>query len=149
MVEAILQVYKINQKSGKGARILACAPSNSAADLIVERLSSYVDKKDMFRMVAYQRDYASIPDKVKPYTKFDKFFDLPDAAEIAKFKVVVCTCVTAAKISSLVESTAKDFAHIFIDEAGHATEPETLVALSGLVQQYVIIFSVNYNNILL
>ena len=42
------------------------------------------------------------------------------------------TLVTAGKLASA--GFPKDhFTHLFIDEAGHATEPEAMVALSGVL----------------
>lgn len=65
MVEAILQCSK-----RPGARILACAPSNEAADLIVTGLAKWgMLAQDMLRIMSFSRDERKWPDAVKPYTK--------------------------------------------------------------------------------
>lgn len=54
LIEAILQLYRENRH----ARILACAPSNSAADHILDRLISEesvrIQKNEIFRLNAIQ-----------------------------------------------------------------------------------------------
>ena len=46
------------------------------------------------------------------------------------FSVVVVTLVTAGRLVS-AGIPKSHFSHCFIDEAGHAMEPEACVALSG------------------
>jgi len=45
--------------------ILACAPENSAADLLAERLLAHVDKSKLFRMYAASRPWDFVPQKLK------------------------------------------------------------------------------------
>ena len=62
IVEAMKQVWKHMPT----ARVLACAPSNSAADLIALRLLKHVPASQIFRMHAASRALGSIrPDDVK------------------------------------------------------------------------------------
>ncbi|KAL0376647.1 UNVERIFIED_CONTAM: putative RNA helicase SDE3 [Sesamum calycinum] len=60
LIEAILQIY--NNK--RNARILVCAPSNSAADHILERLisqkSAKIQKNEIFRLNAYTRPFEDV-----------------------------------------------------------------------------------------
>ena len=60
MVEAILQLYKYH----KNARILVCAPSNSAADYILEKLLAQQDvefrENEIFRLNASARPYEDV-----------------------------------------------------------------------------------------
>ena len=53
IVESILQIFTVIS----GSRIIACAPSNSAADLLCERLheSGIIGEGDMVRLNAFQR----------------------------------------------------------------------------------------------
>ena len=45
--------------------ILACAPENSAADLLAERLLSHIDKGKLFRMYAASRPWQLVPQTLK------------------------------------------------------------------------------------
>lgn len=46
------------------------------------------------------------------------------------FKVIVCTLTTAGRLSQ-GKINPKHFSHVFIDEAGSATESQTLIAMAG------------------
>ncbi len=45
-------------------------------------------------------------------------------------RVIVVTFVTSGRIASF-QFPAEHFSHVFLDEAGHAVEPETIVAIAG------------------
>ena len=48
------------------AHVLACAPSNAAADLLAERLLEHLpNKSSLLRMCAYSRDWISVPSSIK------------------------------------------------------------------------------------
>ena len=64
LVEAIRQVYELNPD----AHILACAPSNSAADLLAIRLAKYVPREDLMRMIAQSRAYKDVPDSIAQFS---------------------------------------------------------------------------------
>lgn len=124
MVEGIQQVLRLNPD----ARILVCAPSNSAADLLSTRLSSL--GLTLFRFYAPSRNKELIPDALIPFTHrtVDGHFSVPPLAIVQRFRVVVSTCVSAA-FAHGVGVPRGHFSHIFVDEAGQATEPEVMVAL--------------------
>lgn len=61
VVEAIKQIEK-NQAS---CHILACAPSNSAADLLCKKILHHVDEHKVFRMYASSRDPDLVPEEFK------------------------------------------------------------------------------------
>lgn len=48
-------------RADASAHILACAPSNSACDLLCERLMVYMDPHQVYRMYASRRDPKSVP----------------------------------------------------------------------------------------
>lgn len=120
VVESILQILRQIPFS----RVLACTPSNSAADLIAERLheSGQVRTTDMVRLNAAQRNQEMISECLKPYCMFGN--DLETASH---YRIVVCTCVSAGVLYSL-GIKAGHFTHVIIDEAGQATEPESLIS---------------------
>ncbi|KAJ3980519.1 P-loop containing nucleoside triphosphate hydrolase protein [Lentinula detonsa] len=130
MVEAILQVLATNPTS----RILACAPSNSAADLITSRLASArLKTTELFRAYAPSRHKDDVPISVLPHThqNHNGHFSVPAMPYMMKFRVIVTTCVSASIISG-IGMPRGHFSHIFIDEAGQATEPEVMIGIKSI-----------------
>ncbi|XP_060073459.1 putative helicase MOV-10 [Ylistrum balloti] len=70
IVEAMMQIWK----NFKKCRILACAPSNSAADLIATRLLKNIPKNDIIRLNAFSRSWEHIPSEVKRTYLIESFF---------------------------------------------------------------------------
>lgn len=122
VVEAILQILT----KLPGSRILACTPSNSAADLLAERLhkSGVLKISDMVRLNAFQRNDDNIPDSIRPYCTVGENLDI-----IVRYRILVCTCVSSGLLYSLGLKTGH-FTHVFVDESGQATEPECLIPIS-------------------
>ncbi|KAF8804655.1 RNA helicase [Phlegmacium glaucopus] len=111
------------------AKVLACAPSNSAADLIACRLQGHLGANDLFRFYAPSRFKDQAPDELLPYTCVrDGHFTVPTMARLKGFRVIVSTCVSAS-VCSNIGMARGHFTHIFIDEAGQATEPEAFVSI--------------------
>ncbi|KAJ7746485.1 P-loop containing nucleoside triphosphate hydrolase protein [Mycena maculata] len=128
MVEAIRQVLATDPH----ARILACAPSNSAADLIAARLMAWsVD--ELFRFYAPSRGKDQVPLELQNYTyaRPDGHFSVPPLARMKRFRVVVSTCVSASVVSG-IGIPRGHYTHIFVDEAGQATEPEVMIAIKTM-----------------
>ncbi|KAH7910663.1 P-loop containing nucleoside triphosphate hydrolase protein [Hygrophoropsis aurantiaca] len=114
------------------ARILATAPSNSAADIIAERLISGLNTDELFRLYAPSRFKNQVPDQLQPYTFMrEQHFSTPPITIFKRFKVVVCTCVSAS-IPYGIGVPRGHFSHIFVDEAGQATEPEVMISIKTL-----------------
>jgi len=57
----------------------------------------------------------------------------PSKSKLIEKTIIVCTLVTAGRLVS-ANFPSKHFTHIFIDEAGQATEPETLIPLAGIFE---------------
>ncbi len=124
MVEAILQLLR----SHPNACILACAPSNSAADLLAERLASALGPSELFRCNAIFRNRSTLPDALVAYSSFqEKHFALPNVRLLKSYKVIVSTCSNAS-FAYNIGMPAGHFSHIIIDEAGQGSEPEVLTA---------------------
>lgn len=117
--------------------MIVATQSNSAADLIAQRLIAHkgVDSKLMVRLIS--RNYAmrsnAIPDELTKFGIVRTIDELePDKSEtrykmkcllkLQKYKVVVGTLST---ITHLLESKKlrNSFTHALIDEAGQCTEP--------------------------
>uniref|UniRef100_A0AAR2K6N0 RNA helicase n=1 Tax=Pygocentrus nattereri TaxID=42514 RepID=A0AAR2K6N0_PYGNA len=125
VVEAIKQV----NKSNAGAHILACAPSNSACDLLCERLLRYVDAHRLYRFCASSRDPRTIN-----WDEGQDSFVLPSKETLMGYSIIVVTLITAGRYRLVSGGVpVGHFSHIFIDEAGQAVEPECVVGIAGLL----------------
>ena len=128
LVEAISQLLKRPE-----VRVLACAPSNSAADLLAQRLSFSMDATSMYRLNAVSRSVDSIPPGLLKFCSVDgQQCTLLPSASIGRFRLVIATAISAATLYALGVEVAA-FSHIVLDEAGHATEPEAFAAACGLI----------------
>ena len=127
VVETILQVFKLRSDS----RILIVTPSNSAADLIAERIhnSNHIKIGDMARLNAWQRNPDAIPDLIKPYSFVNE--DLAVLGKVVRHRIVIATCSTSGQLYQLGLSEGH-FTHCFIDEAGETTEPESMIPIGLL-----------------
>ena len=127
--------------SNPHAKILACAPSNSAADLIATRLcasnpsSRYagLSNDQLFRFYAPSRFKNQVSDALLSYTctQVDGHFTVPVMARLKSFRVIVSTCVSAS-FCAAIGMPRGHFTHIFIDEAGQATEPEAFISIKTM-----------------
>uniref|UniRef100_A0A8C2FJY5 RNA helicase n=1 Tax=Cyprinus carpio TaxID=7962 RepID=A0A8C2FJY5_CYPCA len=129
IVEAIKQV----EKNIPDAYILACAPSNSAADQLCEKLitSQHVDSRKIYRLYASSRDPKYIPEVLKVSICF-KMIVFPCKEDLMCYKILVSTLVTTGRLVS-GGFPVDHFSHIFVDEAGHAIESETIISVAGLL----------------
>uniref|UniRef100_A0A7N8WR99 RNA helicase n=1 Tax=Mastacembelus armatus TaxID=205130 RepID=A0A7N8WR99_9TELE len=116
LVEAIKQI----EKTKPLCHILACAPSNSATDLLCTKILDHVDERKVHRMYATSRD---------PH--WDSYVFGPKE-ELMEYKIIVTTLFTTGRLVT-GGIPAGHFTHIFVDEAGHATETECLIPLAGLL----------------
>ncbi|CAI5647581.1 unnamed protein product [Oreochromis niloticus] len=129
VVEAIKQIWRTQANSC----ILACAPSNSAADLLCKRILEHVDKREVYRMYASSRDPTLVPDELMECSNLvGECYIFPAKEELMKYKVMVTTLLTAGRLVS-GDIPEGHFTHVFVDEAGHAVETECIVPLAGLL----------------
>lgn len=125
VVEAVLQLFILCPRS----RILIATPSNSSADLIALRLheSGRIKVGDMVRLNAYSRNTDALPESLRSYS-----MSCEEVQKAVRHRIVVTTCTTSGKIYTMCLQIGH-FTHLFIDEAGQATEPESLVSM-GLIR---------------
>ncbi|KAI9352277.1 P-loop containing nucleoside triphosphate hydrolase protein [Zopfochytrium polystomum] len=148
IVQCIVQshVCKRNDPRHASEHYLVLAPSNLAADLLIEKLADFFNQEEMLRLNSYRRplDYknnvpSKVSKKVMEYSMIDesgpgkKIFKLPQSAEdVMKYRVVVTTAVSASFLYAM--GVPRGFyTSFFIDEAGQATEPEFWAAIAGLI----------------
>ncbi|XP_054033811.1 RNA helicase Mov10l1 [Dryobates pubescens] len=126
VIEAILQIHYALPDS----RILVCAPSNAATDLICLRLheSNMLEPGAMVRVNASFRSTEQIDDLVKPYCR-----DGEDIKKALWFRIIVVTCSSAGMFYQ-TGIRLGHFTHVILDEAGQASEPESLIPI-GLISE--------------
>ncbi|KAJ1384376.1 P-loop containing nucleoside triphosphate hydrolase [Sesbania bispinosa] len=139
IVEAVLQLYTHH----KNARILICAPSNSAADHILEKLLVQQDvefhENEIFRLNASTRPYEDVKPELIRFCFFDELiFKCPPHSALNHYRIIVSTYMSASLLYA--EDVARGhFSHIFLDEAGQASEPETLIPISHLCRKETVV----------
>jgi DNA polymerase III delta prime subunit len=153
LVETALQL--VNNVEGV-SHILFCAPSDPAADTLVQRLSRTMNNpSDLLRLNRISRTFAEVPDAVMPYCYISQnTFCLPALRDLMRYKIVVTTCRDAALLvysrmtnadlyaveTGLLSALHHDYVPpsrvklhwtaLLIDEAAQALEPEALLPLS-------------------
>ncbi|XP_072941248.1 probable RNA helicase armi [Epargyreus clarus] len=144
VIETILQILTMIPDS----RILVATPSNSASNLVTERLIQYNDSFNgsIVRLIAhYLIDSTNISDEIKPFCatldlgKEDTFKSRHviknnmnlncSKSLIGRHRVTIGTCYCLGSIIQLGLPRGH-FTHIIVDEAGQATEPEIMIPMS-------------------
>lgn len=139
IVEAILQLYTSQRKT----RILVCASSNSAADHVLQKLfdrkESGVRENELFRLNAMSRPYEDVKPEFIRFCFFDDMvFKCPPVKALLRYKIIVSTYMSASLLCA--EGIRRGhFTHIFLDEAGQASEPETMIPISNLCARETVI----------
>ncbi|KAH6808908.1 P-loop containing nucleoside triphosphate hydrolases superfamily protein [Perilla frutescens var. frutescens] len=139
LIEAILQIYHGN----RNARILACAPSNSAADHILDRLISeksvQIQSNEIFRLNAYTRPFEDVnPDHIQFCCLEDNIFMCPPCGDLEQYRIIVSTYSSACLLHA--EGVRRGhFSYIFLDEAGQASEPDTMVPIAHLYSRNTVL----------
>ncbi|KAG4429237.1 hypothetical protein IFR05_015277 [Cadophora sp. M221] len=150
LVEVALQLIK---NSNGVSHVLFCAPSDQAADMIVERIRSHFEIGELLRLNRSSRAFAEVGGGVLPYCwTCDNKFDLPDFRQLMACKLVITTCRDASlllysRVSNVDLIAAESglrcainpdsappalelhWTALIIDEAAQAMEPEALIPL--------------------
>ncbi|KAF9677617.1 hypothetical protein SADUNF_Sadunf08G0126300 [Salix dunnii] len=141
IIEAILQLYQ-NRKHGR-ARILVCAPSNSAADHLLEKLLSeeavHIQEKEIFRLNATSRPFEDIKPDLIRFCLFDELiFTCPPLGALTRYRIIISTYTSASLLNA--EGVQRgQFSHIFLDEAGQASEPESMISISNFCNRDTVV----------
>ncbi|XP_026223832.1 putative helicase mov-10-B.2 [Anabas testudineus] len=133
LVEAMKQIVRTQAS----CTILACAPSNSAADHLCEKiLESDIDKDKVFRLYALTFPVTNIPASIKSCCNLNQDTQtamIPSKEALMKYKIMVTTLLTAERLVAR-GIPAGHYTYIFVDEAGQAAEPECIVPIAGLLK---------------
>ncbi|CAE6369801.1 unnamed protein product [Rhizoctonia solani] len=128
IVECISQLL-----NDENVRVLACAPSNSASDLIAQRLIYLrgLQTNELLRLNALWRPRITLPEDLVDYSIMNTTgsgFQAPTLEQLKPYRVIVTTCSSAALLYGL-GITPGTFTHVFIDEAGQGSEPEIMIPI--------------------
>ncbi|KAL9237638.1 hypothetical protein vseg_012163 [Gypsophila vaccaria] len=139
LVEAVLQLYTTR----KFSRILICASSNSAADHVLDKILNQkgipLQESDIFRLNASSRSFEDMNPKYLPFCFYeDSLFRCPPIKSLLRYRIIITTYMSSSLLH--VEGVKRgNFSHIILDEAGQASEPETMVPISNLCQRETVI----------
>jgi len=134
LVESILQTMSA-RGSDPNTKILICAPSNTATDVVVERLAPYVSPREMIRIMAFSREKRAVPDSVMSYTNYDEETDsfvMPEVEELMNYKIVAVTISYGGRLFN--NGIQNHFTHVFMDEAGHEIEASAIGCLASVTK---------------
>ncbi|CAE7596883.1 Mov10l1 [Symbiodinium sp. CCMP2592] len=129
-------IWQLAQLPNK--QVLAAAPSNTGADVLCAKLAKLgMDPSRMLRLNALGRNQATVPEEVREFcftaarSDGHRGFAVPPLDQLQAYRVIICTCTCAAHIANVANRAGVSgwFSHVLVDEAGEATEPETLVPL--------------------
>ncbi|CAB1428895.1 unnamed protein product [Pleuronectes platessa] len=129
LVEAIKQI----EKTQASCHILACAPSNSAADLLCKKILDHVDHFKVYRMYASSREPRCVPEELQTCSNLvGDCYVFPAKEELMEFRVLVTTLVTAGRLVT-GGIPPGHFTHVFVDEGDTPWRPRLLHAHTGQV----------------
>lgn len=149
VVESVIQILRHEAN----AKILVCAPSDAACDVVTQRLLPALPKKHkLLRVNWWARKYDSLPPQLLRCSLTDEkgFFVMPRRSDIMGCSVIVCQCFVAGFLDiHEAHSTNEEnsnwlenfFNHVFIDESSQSFEFESLIPLFKVNKKCSIILS--------
>ena len=104
------------------------------------RLKQQVPPTEMLRLNAFCRAKAGtqLMFEYCAYSDEAGGFEIPLLAKLQSYSIVVCTCVSAALLTA-AGMPAGHFTHVFVDECGHATQPEVCIPLAVAPGAFVVL----------
>lgn len=76
---------------------------------------------------------SNLPKTLEPFSRKNDHgtFCIPRKEELMKFRVIVSTCISAS-IPYGIGVLRGHFTHVFVDEAGQAAEPESMIPIKTM-----------------
>lgn len=115
--------------------ILVCANSNAASDEIAERLLKVLKPGELFRLYARSYNASLVSNAIKKCSNFIQGqFRFPSLRFLYKFRVLVCTLLTAGNLMrgrNDPNFKHEHYAMLIIDECASTNETTTLVPIAG------------------
>ncbi|XP_071725459.1 probable RNA helicase SDE3 [Rutidosis leptorrhynchoides] len=141
LTEAILQLYKTRRNT----RMLVCAPSNSAADHLLEKLflqkAVEIRKDNILRLNATSRNINDIKSEYMEFcfvNEEDQTFNCPIFEQLIRYRIIIST-YSSASLLYAEGLQMGHFTHIFLDEAAQASEPETMIPISHFYRRDTVV----------
>jgi helicase MOV-10 len=134
VVESIVQVLRWD----KDSKVLVCAPSDAACDVLATRLISVLPRMAKLLRVNYTcRNPDSLPPNLLSVSTMNDsgLFTLPTISQMKNSSVIVCQCFVAGMLDSKLSSDQDSdwmrhhFTHVFIDESSQSFEFESMIPL--------------------
>lgn len=132
VIEATWQLLKLDDAH----RVLLCAPSNAAADVLCDRLRALgLPPEELHRFCWTSRKLEFVLPQLLPFCAQSQEGTLAylPVKDLLSKRVIVCTCFSAGLLAELGVPKGH-FSAIFVDEAGQASEAETLIPLINFNQ---------------
>jgi helicase MOV-10 len=107
-----------------GVKVLACTPSDPAADVLVEYLlSAGLDSDSLYHLEASsQYEYEDTSEDVQTSSP------IPKREKLLAFRLIVSTCSSASILQTL-DVPVGHFSHIVIDDATQVEEPLSMIPI--------------------
>ncbi|XP_022660452.1 putative helicase mov-10-B.1 isoform X2 [Varroa destructor] len=125
IVEAIMQIV-MHQAS---TRILVCASSNSACDVICDKILKHINPGHIYRLYSASFEQNKISSDIQAkrcHNYVSGIAHFPAEETLQQYRVISATLATTWRFQRLPK---RFFSHIFIDECGFAMEPEALIPI--------------------
>lgn len=132
LVESIRYLRIQDEKT----RFLVCTPSNAAADHFTLALidAGFIDVKEIHRSMSPRVNFDFRDQRLDSVILTDGYrYIIPEDDKYLEYVVVVSTIGNCARVRPPMKGF---FTHIFIDEAGQATEPDSWIPLAHFGRQH-------------
>lgn len=125
-------------KSTHNNFVLVCAHSNAACDEITERLLDVLSESELHRLYAKSFKRTAVNPRFKNICNLQgEAFHFPPLLQLYKYRVLVCTLLTAGclvRANTDANFDAKHFSHVIIDESACTHETVSLIPIAGKCQ---------------
>uniref|UniRef100_A0A183BXV9 RNA helicase n=1 Tax=Globodera pallida TaxID=36090 RepID=A0A183BXV9_GLOPA len=135
----LVEACRLLEAEDAFAKVLVCTPSNTAADMFAYELIHVANVKptSVFRLNPLTRPTSELNEAlkdivfIKPNSLMMNQFGIPPVKELMQYRIVVCTLLCSTYLS--LSGMNGQFSHIIVDDAGQASELDTLVPIVGLL----------------
>lgn len=129
LVEAIAQIATTTTQ-----KVLVCATSNAACDVLASRLLKIIPESLIYRMYSTTTSLANVEQHIKESSNAadgDAFY--PSIEHLKYAQVLICTLVVAGRLmqAKITKRYPNHFSYIFIDECACSTESASIIPIIG------------------